>query len=319
MKMKKYVSVFLCAVLICFLFAGCGSGNGKSTSANYMSMDAAAPAAAEEIGEVRSAGSSDAGLTNAGADTSSALPESRKWIITMYLSAETDDLDALTAALDERILALNGYVEDQNVYNGSAYSGRRYRSASLTVRIPAEDADKFTEEVSGIANVVSKEKNLEDVTLNYVATESRVEALETEQTRLLELLSQAENMADLLEIESRLTEVRYELENYTSQLKLYDNQIDYATIYLNISEVQEYTPVEEPTLWERVRDGFTDSLKALGESVQNLLVWFIVSLPFLVIYGGIAVVVIVLIRKVRKSRNVKKGKNQTPPPAEPEK
>lgn len=316
--MKKFVSLFLCAVLICSLFVGCGaSGKTQSMSANYM-MDAA-PAAAQEAGGIEYARSADTGLTDTSADTSSALPESRKWIVTMYLSAETDDLDALTAALDEKILALNGYVEDQNVYNGSAYSGRRYRNASLTVRIPAEDADKFTEEVSGIANVVSKEKNLEDVTLNYVATESRVEALETEQSRLLELLSQAENMADLLEIEARLTDVRYELENYTSQLKLYDNQIDYATIHLSITEVQEYTPVEEPTLWQRIRNGFQDSIKALGENLQNLLVWIIVSLPFLVIYGGIIVVIVLLIKKVQKNRKVKKEKKQTPPSAEPEK
>lgn len=319
MKMKKFVTLFLCAVLVCSLFLGCGaSSKSQSTSANYMSMDAAA-AAAEEIGGVNAARGADAGLSDTSTGTSSALPESRKWIVTMYLSAETDDLDALTAALDEKILALNGYVEDQNVYNGSAYSGRRYRNANLTIRIPAEDADKFTEEVSGIANVVSKEKNLEDVTLNYVATESRVQALETEQARLLELLSQAENMADLLEIESRLTDVRYELENYTSQLKLYDNQIDYATIHLDITEVQEYTPVEEPTLWERIRNGFGDSLKALGDNLQNLLVWLIVALPFLVIYGGIIAVIVVLVRKVRKNRKAKMDKKQSPPPAEPEK
>lgn len=309
MKMKKFVSLILCVVLICSLLVGCGSKN-SSAAQSYAAPMAMDMAAAEEKGYETAAGN---GLTDSGSTDSSALPESRKWIVTMYLSAETDDLDALTAALDEKILALNGYVEDQNVYNGSAYSGRRYRNASLTVRIPAEDADKFTEEVSGIANVVSKEKNLEDVTLNYVATESRVQALETEQTRLLELLSKADNMTDLLEIESRLTDVRYELENYASQLKLYDNQIDYATIHLNITEVQEYTPVEEPTLWQRIRDGFAGSLKALGESVQDVLVWIIVSLPFLVIYGGIAAIVIVLVRKVRKSKKLKKNKHQVPP------
>lgn len=314
MKKKQFLSLFLCAIVICSLFAGCGS-NSKGLSA-----DAAAPMAremaAEEAGYGSAAGNS---LTDSGSTSSSVMPESRKWIITMYLSAETDDLDAMTAALDEKIASMKGYVEDQNVYNGSAYSGRRYRNASLTIRIPAEDADSFTQEVSGIANVISKEKNLEDVTLNYVATESRVQALETEQTRLLELLAKADNMTDLLEIESRLTDVRYELENYASQLKLYDNQIDYATIHLDISEVQEYTPVEEPTMWERIRDGFGSSLKALGKSLQNLLVWLIVSLPFLVLYGGIAAVVIVLIRKTQKNRKIKKDKKQSPPPAEPEK
>lgn len=314
MKKKQFLSLFLCAIVICSLFAGCGS-NSKGLSA-----DAAAPMAREMAAEEASYGSAAGNsLTDSGSTSSSVMPESRKWIITMYLSAETDDLDAMTAALDEKIASMKGYVEDQNVYNGSAYSGRRYRNASLTIRIPAEDADSFTQEVSGIANVISKEKNLEDVTLNYVATESRVQALETEQTRLLELLAKADNMTDLLEIESRLTDVRYELENYASQLKLYDNQIDYATIHLDISEVQEYTPVEEPTMWERIRDGFASSLKALGKSLQNLLVWLIVSLPFLVLYGGIAAVVIVLIRKTQKNRKIKKDKKQSPPPAEPEK
>lgn len=314
MKCKKILSLFLCAVLALSILAGCGSsGNhAKNMSISSMSADMAPQAVEAEAGSGKSA---ENVLTDAGSGTSSLMPESRKWIVTMYLSAETDDLDAMTAALEEKIATMNGYVEDQNVYNGSAYSGRRYRRASLTIRIPAEDADSFTEEVSGIANVVSKEKSLEDVTLNYVATESRVQALETEQARLLELLSQAENMADLLEIESRLTDVRYELENYASQLKLYDNQIDYATIHLDISEVQEYTPVEEPTLWQRIRDGFVSSIKALGESVQNLLVWFIVSLPFLILYGGVALVIILLIRKILKKRRLKK--NPSTPPEEP--
>ena len=55
--------------------------------------------------------------------------------------------------------------------------------------------------------------------------------------------------------------MRYELENRASQLRLYDNQVDYATIYLSIDEVQEYTPVEEPTVWERISGGFVSSIK----------------------------------------------------------
>ena len=191
-------------------------------------------------------------------------------------------------------------MEDQHIYNGSAYSSRRYRNANLTIRIPAEAVDDFTEQVSGIANVVSQEKNLDDVTLRYVATESRMTALQTEEARLLELLAQAETMSDLLEIEARLTDVRYELESTTSQLRTFDNQIDYATIHLDISEVQEYTPVEDPTLWERISTGFKGSLKNLWKSLQNLLVTIVVVFPFLLVYGTLAAVVILLIRTIRK-------------------
>lgn len=315
MKLKKYISIILCAILLCTALTACGSSS-KSTAAYDSFAAAEAPAAMAQAEEMGYATANGAALSDSGSASATVLPESRKWIITVDMSAETEDLDAMTENLNQHISLLNGYVEDQNVYNGSAYSGRRYRSASLTIRIPAGKVDNFVSDVEAFANVVRKNKNLEDVTLNYVATESRVTALETEEARLLELLAKAENMTDLLEIEGRLTDVRYELENYASQLRLYDNQIDYATIYLNIEEVQEYTPVEEPTLGERIRTGFTGSLKGLGESLQNLLVMFIAALPFLLVYGGIAVVIILLIRKFRKNRKAKK--NQKQPPAAPD-
>lgn len=300
MKMKKYVSLLPCALLLMGLFTGCGSGSKAMTSAASYDM-----AVAEEAPAARNAAGGT--LTDSGASGSTVLPQSRKWIVTVYLSAETEDLDALTAALDETIAALNGYVEDQNVYNGSTYSSRRHRSASLTVRIPAEDVDQFTQQVAGIANVVSKETNRQDVTLSYVATESRMTALQTEEARLLELMAQVETMSDLLEIEARLTDVRYELESVTSQLRLYDNQIDYATIYLSLSEVQEYTPVEEPTLWERISSGFLSSLKGLGSGLLDLMVWLIVSSPYLVVMAVIALIVVLLAKRARKHRKAKKA------------
>lgn len=305
MKTRKYLSLALSLLLLCGLLAGCGSANKSSVEAPMeMAQDYAMSDREYAVAETTAAG---ALADNGGAD-SAALPESRKWIITVNLSAETEDLDALTAALDQQIADLRGYVEDQHVYNGSAYSGRRYRSASLTIRVPAEDVDSFTQQISGLANVISKEKSLEDVTLRYVATESRLSALETEEARLLELLAQADNMTDLLEIEERLTDVRYELENTASQKRLYDNQIDYATIYLSIQEVQEYTPVEEPTLWERISGGFMDSLKGLGEGAVDLMVWLIVASPYLVV---LAVILFCLVRLVKRVRR-KRAKKQQP-------
>lgn len=297
MKKNKLLCMLLSLLLLTGILTGCGAASKTAASANgAVSYDSAMQEAAPE------AMAGENSLTSSGSDTTMVLPENRKWIVTVNLSAETEDLDAMTQALQEKITDLGGYVEDQTVYNGSAYANRRYRSASMTVRIPAEDVDKFTEEVAGISNVVSQQKNLEDITLQYVDTESRLNALETEQTRLLELLEQAETTADLLEIEARLSEVRYQLESATSQLRLYDNQVDYATIYLSIEEVQEYTPIEEPNLWERIRDGFVGSLKGLGNGAVDLLVWIIVSSPYLIVLGACIALVVVLIRRSRKNK-----------------
>lgn len=303
--MKKITCVLL-ALLLTLGLTACGA---KSTSTMMYGMDSAA--AQEAPMEMEMASGSTNALRSEGGTQSSALPENRKWIITVDMNVETEDLEALLAALEESLAPLNGYVQDQSIYNGSTYSSRRYRNANLTIRIPVEHVEQFTSQVQGIANVVSNNLRREDVTLTYVATESKVTALQTEETRLLELLAQAETMSDLLEIEGLLSEVRYELERYATQLRTLDNQIDYATISFFAEEVKQYTPVEEPTLWERITSGFSDSLDGLGESLQDLLVLIIVSIPYLLVYGTAAVVIFLLLRKVVKRKRQKKQTTNT--------
>ena len=300
--MKKICSLLLCAALLLGLTA-CG-GNAKSTamySAGVRAEEAAAPEAPAMLAD------NSAALNSAAPDAAS-LPEGRKWIITMDMNVETDDLDGLRTELDQKISTLGGYVEDQNIHNGSSFASRRYRSANLTVRIPDEKVDSFTGEVTEMANVVSQNLRREDITLKYVATSSRVTALETEEARLLELLAEADNMTDLLEIEARLTDVRYELENYASQLRLYDNQIDYATIYLYIEEVQEYTPAEDPTFFERIRNTFSDSLEGLGDGIVNITVFLVGNSPYLLTFGVIAFAVFKFLKRPGKLRFRKKNK-----------
>ena len=302
--MKKIFSLMLCtALLLCLTACGGSSVNTAETMAAGVMMAEAAPMAPAMM--------ADNSVSFKGAENQSAtLPEGRKWIITIDMNVETDDLDTLLTDLDQTITGLGGYVENQSMHNGSTYASRRYRSASLTVRIPEEKADQFTGDLSGMANVVSRNLSREDITLQYVATSGRVTALETEEARLLELLAQAETMADLLEIEARLTDVRYELENYASQLRIYDNQIDYATIYLYIDEVQEYTPVEEPTFLERIRTTFADALEGLGDGAVNVAVFLIGNSPYLLVFGIILLVVIKVAKKPMKIRIFKKKKKE---------
>ena len=147
------------------------------------------------------------------------------------------------------------------------------------------------------------------LTLTYVSTESRVKALEVEQERLLELLAKAENMADLLEIEARLTDVRYELERYTSQLRVLSNQVDYATIHLSIHQVKVYTEVEEQTVWQRIGSGFKENLRDIGENAVNFFVWVVTYSPQLLLWAVIAAVVITVIKKKRQKRRVSSAPN----------
>ena len=312
MRNRRWLCILLAALMLLSL-AGCGAQSmptdsvGNRYDASMEMGDYEAPF----YGAPMEKGDSAYGETLASDSTGTAPEMSRKWIVTVNMDAETEDLDTLLAQLGEKIRELKGYVEDQNIYNGSSYANRRYRSASMTVRVPADQLDAFTQEVAGISNIVSSNRNLEDVTLSYVATESRIKALEAEEERLLELMAQAENMSDLLEIEARLTDVRYELERATSQLRVYDNLVDYATIRLSISEVQEYTPAQERTVWQRIGEGFVSSLKGVGNFFLELFIFLLVASPYLAVFGGIVVGIILLIRRSSKK---KKAKKTTVPP-----
>ena len=304
--MKKLTTFLLTLALLLTMLTACGANSTPAMKGDYAVSEEIAMEAPMAMAPMMDAASNT--LAGGGETGSVSLPESRKWIVTVDMNAETEDLDTLLAGLEETISKMNGYVEDQNIYNGSTHATYRRRSANLTVRIPAADVDAFAAEVSGIANVVSKNVRREDITLKYVATESKVTALKTEETRLLELLAQAETMSDLLEIEARLSDVRYELESHASQLRLYDNQVDYATIYLYIDEVKEYTPVAEKTVWERIRDGFKDSLEGVGDGFVDFTVWVLANSPYLVVWGVLLIAAAILLRKFRKGRGFRKAR-----------
>lgn len=305
--MKKWTALLLSALMVLTLLTGCG-GASQSKYAADNGMPAQSPA---EINyDTEAAGAFNSASSDVKADAggeAASLPQNRKWVITVYLNAETEDLEVLLTQLDQQINQMQGYIENQEIYNGSAYSARRYRSADLTIRIPAADVDAFTQAVSGAANITSKQISREDITLNYTATDSKVTALKTEESRLLELMAKAETMSDLLEIEERLSQVRYDLELYTSRLRLYDNQVDYATIHLSVSQVQEYTPAPERTVGQRIQDGFRSSLKGVGEGAVNFVVWFLSNLPYLVVWAAVLAALWFVTRKPRARRKERKA------------
>ncbi len=303
MKVRNSLCLLLAAALLLCLTACGGSNEAMDSNDAYYSGEMEAPGAAPETG-----------LSKTEDTTAAALPTDRKLIRTIRMEAETEDLNALIAALTERIGGLGGYVEAKNLYNGSNYGGYIRRSLDMTVRIPADQADVFVEQVSENANIVSSTETVDDVTLQYVDTESQVKALETEQERLISLLEQAQTLEEILKIEDRLTDVRYELERYASYLRTLENQVSYATIRLSITEVKEYTPVvkEEPTIWERITQGFGRSLEDIGDGLTEFFIWVAVNSPYLLIWSVVAGLAFGLLHHRRRKR-FRPAKPETPP------
>lgn len=341
MKKKYGMKVLLTAGMVAVGLSGCGSGAASYSTADTATYEAAA---ADEAGYnydggymMNSAGAmteeaveyeyDDASAPQAApAEGASEVPEDalagRKLIKNVNMNVETEQFDVLLPNLQNRVTALGGYIEDMSSYSrndnySSDYIGTKYlRYASITARIPKQNLDTFLNEVGEQSNVVSRSESVTDVTLQYVDLESHKKALTTEQNRLIELMEQAQTVEDIITIEGRLSEVRYQIESMESQLRTYDNKIDYSTVYLSIDEVERYTPTEEITTGERIRTGFMDSVKGVGRGFRNFGIWFVVNLPYLVVWAVIIVIVILLVRmiikKIAKRRTQKALKRVNP-------
>ena len=280
--MKK-LTVLLVCLLVAALFAGCAAGSYN------------------EAGRMDAEISGGDGIYDSSQSSENSPTLDRKLIRTITIQAETKDMDALLADLETQMNALGGYVQSKQV-NGNATSGRRY--ATMTLRIPADKLDQFVGHVAGASNILSSGETTEDVTLKYIATESRIAALEAEESRVMELIAKAQNLNELLVLESKLSDIRQELEEVKSQLKLYENLVSYGTVHLTISEEREYTVVEEedPTFWQRISTGFVKSLKGVGKIFTELFVFFVVASPYLAIPAAIIVLLVIRRRRIKKKK-----------------
>ena len=328
MKKKNLVGVVLAGLL---LMGGCGRHGNSASYSTKEAMTYEAPAAASnsyyaeesyydmDMADMESygMGDSEAMAPEVSESSETAKQSSRKLIRTVNLEVETKTFDDLLVILNQRTKSLGGYIESSYSYNGSDYQGRKgVRNASLTIRIPADQLDAFLNEVSDVANVVSKNENVSDVTLTYVDMESHRNALRTEEESLIKMMEQAESVEDLITIESRLSDVRYQLESMESQLRTYDNLVDYATLTISVSEVEELTPVVEQTALERMGSGFVTSLKNIGRGLQDFGINLVIDLPYLILWGVILFVAFLIVRGIirgiiKKARAKKAGVTKT--------
>ena len=304
MNIKKLIALSLTVLLLATLAAGCSAATkGEAMDYDYYEAPMENGTAADGIYDSVTLNKDLLDEEYESSADKSAVTE-RKLIRRISLNTETEDMDALLAAIDSKVAALGGYMENREVYTGSRYSSyTSSRNAELTIRIPKDKLDEFVAHVSNESNVTSSNESSDDVTLSYVATQSRMTALQKEEARLLQLIDKAANLTELLELEKRLTEVRTDLENVTSQLLLYDNLVDYGTIEVSIREVQKLTPVEEPGFWSRLTDGFMESLRNLWTFLKEFAIFLVVALPYMLPFALIALVIVLSIRhSIRKRR-----------------
>lgn len=280
-------------ILSCLMLAGCG-GSAKSGSGQYYSADSMAAPAEAAYGSM-AYNSYDAEEADKGSSYSVYQEDSAdKLVYTGNVHIETKEYDAFR---DE----LNGILKEyhavtQSMQESGSSGSRRYMN--LTVRIPAQDFDSFINALyKGSGEVTNVSTWVDNITKRYNSNETRIETLETQRTRLLELLQTAENLTDVIQLEQRLSEVEYELNNLKNYKADMDEDVQYSTLDLTISEVIIYN--SKVTFVQRFREALTGSWTNFRDFLEDFVIDAVYALPFLIVLAAL----IWLFRKPLKTLN----------------
>ena len=316
--MKQRMCVMLLAMMMGFTLSGCGTGSKSfsESAAADTAMPQEAPEAdfavtEEAVEEARDDAEAESGMTDAGAGEAKAetVQSNEKIIYTYNYSVETKQFDTFMQAVQSRINEYGGYLESSESHGNPEMNIRRY--ANMVIRIPADKMHSFLNMVKENSNVTYSSSSTENVTLSYVDMQSHIKALKTEQETLMGILERATKLEDIITIQNQLTNIRYELESYESQLRVYDNRINYSTLYLDINEVERETNVAtELTYGQEIKQGLSDTFYNIGQGLRSFSIWFIVNLPILLIWAAIIAVIVLIVRKFLKIRAKKVARRQ---------
>lgn len=195
-------------------------------------------------------------------------------------------VDALTAYAN----GMGGYVE--NLYTGNQYNPMAeetvLKNGSITIRIPVARFDDFFKTLATYGKVSEKRLSAEDISSQYRDTYNQAVNLEVREAKLREIMETAETVQDVMAVEAELSRVRGEINQLKGTLQQWDALVSLSRITINITEVRSLeTQVSglDTSLMTRIREAFIASVNSVIAGIENLAVWAVSAVPWLLIGG----------------------------------
>ena len=314
---KLMIAMLSAAMALMLCFAGCSSNSkGMPDDYDYAVTEDVAYTERAEAPAPGAATAYEYGLdTSAYADMDKAklntgdMYGGRKIIRNYDISLATNTFDDDLAYINAKLSELGGYVLSSSLSGSKpeAY-GDSGRSLSMTLRVPAEKASDFVSGVQQLGKVDYIHDYTDDVTDQYFDVDTRLAVLKDQLERLRAIMVETDNLADIITLEERISEVMLQIEELTGTLKRYDALIAYTTIDLSINERNAISgPADTKGTGERISEGFTDTLNGVATFFVNFFVWFVSSLPVLIILAAITVAVVFIVKHAVKKNRAKKA------------
>jgi hypothetical protein len=220
----------------------------------------------------------------------------KKIIKDAQVGVEVDDYYEYRSLIDSLINQLGGYISNDNL-NKSDYS----INGNLTIRIPAAKFEHFISLLEkGTDKLLYKNISARDVTEEFIDIEARLKSKKEVEKRYLELLSQARNVKEILEVEEKLRIIREEIEAREGRLNYLKKQVSYSTINLQITQQLDYKyePAKEKSFFQRLLKSLDKGWKGFVSFLLFLFrIWPVLLIGFLTFY---------YIRRIKRKRKLQK-------------
>ncbi len=283
MKQHKHYLLPLTLLLLTVFIASCGGGfatssAGTGTNASTTSSGNGAPSTTTR--------SSSQGQKKPSVDS-----PAQYLIKTLNVSMNVKDTTKAADALQTWITSTDISASSA----GTTYNqvGNNLYNISLTFLVRATLYPQIQRYLRDYATqnggqLVSLNETVQDVTNDYIDTQSRLTNLRTEQTRLLELLSHAQVLGDIISIQDKLTDIEGQIETIEAHLKQLNGQVSYYTIAITLQPLTLAPPSPTATGWS-IGQTFHDALAASLGFAQGLLTFLVWLLAFSVYLIPVAI------------------------------
>lgn len=302
---RRTLSVVLASILVGAVVAACASsGAAAPAGAPDMAARGGAPSAAPAAESGDKAGQPFAPVGDA-----AAVRDGSKIIRTGSLQLEVTDVTAAINSGRSAIQGMGGYIGASQQYNDGESI-----VATISYRVPSDRWEDALAALRALGTEVGEQTDTADVTGQIVDLDARIRNLRASESALVKHLSDSAKVADILEIESRLSEVRGQIEQLTAQKASLDDQVAYATLTVTYGvEVQAVRQAADRWDPRAEIDQAGASLVGFLQVLASAVIWFaIVGLPILLM---LTLVVAIGLFVARRLGYVRRGAAPPPPAA----
>ncbi len=199
----------------------------------------------------------------------------RKLIKEGRVEFETDNVNTTRKTIFEAVNKYKGYVSSDQEFKST---GRK--SNTVIIRVPADNFDNLLSDATiGVEKFDSKEINVKDVTEEFLDIQARLKTKKELELRYIDLLKQAKNVIEILEIEKQVGQLRSDIESIEGRLKYLQDRVSFSTLTMTFYE----TIPNETEFGQKFKNGFRNG--------WDNLIWFFVVLtniwPFILIGLGL--------------------------------